>query len=254
MQEAAVREHRPTAEELRLGSHKIAAHLLEASPDDIEFAEGKWFVRGSPDRAKAFGEIALAAYLAGGYLPARERAPEERTELGRGDEVAFGAELARRARVVAQARLVQHQLHVARERNPAAMVRDVLGEAGEGIAKFLGQGEGLAVMGFGRLTLLRLALRGDGPGAGARFDNDASWPDSTDRLTCQHLCLRPGDENPGPDRNVQVTKSHNPEQQLQRVPLLTPLQKRFEPVCSLEVQCGVGLQDLARSPPSCDVA
>ena len=43
---------------------RIAAHLLEAAPDDIEFADGKWFVRGSADRAKAFAEIALAAYLA----------------------------------------------------------------------------------------------------------------------------------------------------------------------------------------------
>ncbi|HUF28795.1 MAG TPA: molybdopterin cofactor-binding domain-containing protein [Gemmatimonadaceae bacterium] len=43
---------------------KIAAHLLEAAPEDMEFTEGKFRVRGSPDRAKAFGEIALAAYLA----------------------------------------------------------------------------------------------------------------------------------------------------------------------------------------------
>lgn len=43
---------------------KIAAHLLEASPDDLEFKGGKFSVKGSPDKAKAFGEIALAAYLA----------------------------------------------------------------------------------------------------------------------------------------------------------------------------------------------
>lgn len=43
---------------------KIAAHQLEAAPDDVEFADGKYFVKGSPNKAKGFGEIALAAYLA----------------------------------------------------------------------------------------------------------------------------------------------------------------------------------------------
>ena len=51
-------------EKIKEKGKRISAHLLEAAPDDIEFADGKWFVRGSPDRAKAFGEIALAAYLA----------------------------------------------------------------------------------------------------------------------------------------------------------------------------------------------
>jgi aerobic carbon-monoxide dehydrogenase large subunit len=43
---------------------KIAAHLLEAAPEDMDFADGKFFVKGSPDRAKALGEVSLAAYLA----------------------------------------------------------------------------------------------------------------------------------------------------------------------------------------------
>src|SRR5687768_3067479 len=51
-------------EKIKEKGKRIAAHLLEAAPDDVEFGGGKWFVRGSPDRAKAFGEIALAAYLA----------------------------------------------------------------------------------------------------------------------------------------------------------------------------------------------
>lgn len=42
----------------------IAAHLLEAAPDDVDFADGNFSVKGSPSRSKAFGEIALAAYLA----------------------------------------------------------------------------------------------------------------------------------------------------------------------------------------------
>lgn len=51
-------------EKIKEKGKRIAAHLLEAAPDDMDFADGKWFVRGSPDRAKAFAEIALAAYLA----------------------------------------------------------------------------------------------------------------------------------------------------------------------------------------------
>ncbi len=41
---------------------KIAAHLLEASEADITFEDGQFKVAGT-DKAKAFGEIALAAYV-----------------------------------------------------------------------------------------------------------------------------------------------------------------------------------------------
>jgi carbon-monoxide dehydrogenase large subunit len=43
---------------------RIAAHLLEAAPEDIELEGGKFRVRGSPDRATGFGDVSLAAYLA----------------------------------------------------------------------------------------------------------------------------------------------------------------------------------------------
>jgi carbon-monoxide dehydrogenase large subunit len=43
---------------------KIAAHLLEASENDLTFEGGKWSVKGSPDKAKTWGEVALMAYLA----------------------------------------------------------------------------------------------------------------------------------------------------------------------------------------------
>ncbi|MBV9757930.1 MAG: xanthine dehydrogenase family protein, partial [Alphaproteobacteria bacterium] len=45
---------------------KIAAHLLEASVNDIEFKDGKFSVTGT-DKSKAFGEIALAAYVPHNY-------------------------------------------------------------------------------------------------------------------------------------------------------------------------------------------
>jgi len=43
---------------------RIAAHLLEASEQDLVFEDGKWVVRGAPDRAKTWQEVALMAYLA----------------------------------------------------------------------------------------------------------------------------------------------------------------------------------------------
>jgi carbon-monoxide dehydrogenase large subunit len=44
-------------------ARKIAAHLLEASPEDVELADGKYQVRGSPDKGLALGDISLAAYV-----------------------------------------------------------------------------------------------------------------------------------------------------------------------------------------------
>ena len=43
---------------------KIAAHLLEANEADLDYAEGKFFVKGSPGRNKTFQDVALMAYLA----------------------------------------------------------------------------------------------------------------------------------------------------------------------------------------------
>jgi len=45
---------------------KIAAHLLEAAETDIEFKDGKFAVAGT-DKSKAFGEVALAAYVPHNY-------------------------------------------------------------------------------------------------------------------------------------------------------------------------------------------
>src|SRR5689334_22389878 len=61
-------------------ARKIAAHLLEASEGDVEFQDGRFVVAGT-DRAKTFGEIALAAYVPHNY-------PIETVEPGL-DETAF---------------------------------------------------------------------------------------------------------------------------------------------------------------------
>jgi aerobic carbon-monoxide dehydrogenase large subunit len=45
-------------------SKRIAAHMLEAAPEDIELTSGRFHVRGFPDRSKGLADISLAAYLA----------------------------------------------------------------------------------------------------------------------------------------------------------------------------------------------
>lgn len=45
---------------------KIAAHMLEANPDDLDFAEGKWTVKGT-DKSVAFGDVSLTAYVPHNY-------------------------------------------------------------------------------------------------------------------------------------------------------------------------------------------
>jgi carbon-monoxide dehydrogenase large subunit len=50
------------ARKLRDKGKQIAAHLLEASADDIEFEAGSFFVKGSPERSKTIQDVAFAAY------------------------------------------------------------------------------------------------------------------------------------------------------------------------------------------------
>jgi len=45
-------------------ARKIAAHELEVAEEDLEFSEGKFAVKGAPDKAKAIGEIAFSAWTA----------------------------------------------------------------------------------------------------------------------------------------------------------------------------------------------
>jgi aerobic carbon-monoxide dehydrogenase large subunit len=50
------------AGQVREKAAKIAAHLLEASEEDIRFADGAAHVAGSPDKSVTWAEIGLAAY------------------------------------------------------------------------------------------------------------------------------------------------------------------------------------------------
>ena len=74
-------------EKVRERATAIAAHLLEASADDIEIAEGSFRVKGVPDRGVSLVDIASAAY--GGTLPAEFGAGLEATEFFRPDDETF---------------------------------------------------------------------------------------------------------------------------------------------------------------------
>ncbi|MGA3235792.1 MAG: aerobic carbon-monoxide dehydrogenase large subunit [Bryobacteraceae bacterium] len=50
------------ARKIRDKARKIAAHLLEASEEDLDWEPGKFFVKGAPSKAKTIQEIAFAAY------------------------------------------------------------------------------------------------------------------------------------------------------------------------------------------------
>jgi carbon-monoxide dehydrogenase large subunit len=68
------------AEKIIAKGQRIAAHLLEASAGDVEFADGKFSVAGT-DRSVTIGEVAFAAYVPHNY-------PLDELEPGL-DETAF---------------------------------------------------------------------------------------------------------------------------------------------------------------------
>src|ERR1700720_2444859 len=50
------------ARKIRAKARKLAAHLLEASEEDLEWEPGKFFVKGAPSKSKTMPELAFAAY------------------------------------------------------------------------------------------------------------------------------------------------------------------------------------------------
>ncbi|HET7340360.1 MAG TPA: molybdopterin cofactor-binding domain-containing protein [Methylomirabilota bacterium] len=56
---------------------KIAAHLLEASPSDIEYTNGQFQVKGFPGKSVPFGQVALTAYVPHNYPEGLEPGLEE---------------------------------------------------------------------------------------------------------------------------------------------------------------------------------
>jgi aerobic carbon-monoxide dehydrogenase large subunit len=53
------------AEKVQDKAKQIVGHKLEAAPEDIEVAEGKFRVRGSPDKAMSLADVAGEAYIPG---------------------------------------------------------------------------------------------------------------------------------------------------------------------------------------------
>jgi carbon-monoxide dehydrogenase large subunit len=56
---------------------KIIAHQLEAAPDDIELAGGKFSVKGSPDKGMTLADVAMQAYIAADLPEGMEPSLEE---------------------------------------------------------------------------------------------------------------------------------------------------------------------------------
>lgn len=53
-----------SAQKIKEKARRLAAHLLEAAPEDMTFEGGRAFVKGSPDKGKTIQELAGAAALA----------------------------------------------------------------------------------------------------------------------------------------------------------------------------------------------
>jgi carbon-monoxide dehydrogenase large subunit len=60
-------------------ARRIAAHLLEAAPEDIELTDGKYSVKGSPDKGMTLAEVAGAAYVPENLPEGMEPGLEETT-------------------------------------------------------------------------------------------------------------------------------------------------------------------------------
>jgi len=84
-----------TAQKVVAKAIKIAAHLLEAPEEDIEFRQGQFSVKGVPRITKSFPEVAKAAYLAHDYPSDLEPGLEAQTFFNPQDYTApFGTHIA----------------------------------------------------------------------------------------------------------------------------------------------------------------
>jgi aerobic carbon-monoxide dehydrogenase large subunit len=68
-----------SAKKVAAKATKIAAHLLEAAPEDIELTDGKYTVKGSPDKGMTLAEISGAAYIPENLPDGMEPGLEETT-------------------------------------------------------------------------------------------------------------------------------------------------------------------------------
>jgi aerobic carbon-monoxide dehydrogenase large subunit len=66
-----------SVDKIKEKARKLAAHMLEANEADIVFEDGRAFVKGSPDQAKTFAELAAAAALSYSLPPGMEPTLDE---------------------------------------------------------------------------------------------------------------------------------------------------------------------------------
>ena len=66
----AARRSPARREKVQEKAKRICAALLEAAPEDIELADGKFHVKGSPDKSMTMAEISGAAHIPPNELPA----------------------------------------------------------------------------------------------------------------------------------------------------------------------------------------
>jgi carbon-monoxide dehydrogenase large subunit len=73
---------------------RIAAHLMEAAPGDVELENGQWTLQGAPARSVSLGEVAGAAYTAN--VPAGDEPGLEATRFFKpeGETYPFGVHIA----------------------------------------------------------------------------------------------------------------------------------------------------------------
>jgi carbon-monoxide dehydrogenase large subunit len=77
------------ADKVQDKAKRICAALLEAAPEDIELADGKYRVRGSPDKAMTMAEISVAAHIPPQELPSEIEPGLEETAFFDPDNFVF---------------------------------------------------------------------------------------------------------------------------------------------------------------------
>jgi carbon-monoxide dehydrogenase large subunit len=82
------------AERVRARATRVAAHLLEVSPADVELVAGRYVLRGVPDRGLSLADVAAAAYA--GVVPDTDEPGLDATHTFKivGETFPFGAHLA----------------------------------------------------------------------------------------------------------------------------------------------------------------
>jgi aerobic carbon-monoxide dehydrogenase large subunit len=123
----------------------VAAHLLEAAPEDMDYADGKFFVRGAPARSKSIQDIALMANVAWNYPQGLEPGLEASGFFDPSNFVyPFGAHLAV-VEVDAETGEVKLQRYVAvddcgRVINPMIVAGQIHGGIAQGVGQALWEG------------------------------------------------------------------------------------------------------------------